>query len=97
MATIALDPLIGLASDLSSGSTIELADLAASLKATLRQTIRRNGGRAFGACHTCRHFARGEPASSAMPHRCKLLKEPLSEADSQSLCVEQEDRLELAI
>lgn len=92
-AALTSDPLIHLARDLAQGVNGELAGLVAMLRAALRQTIRRNGGKAFGACHTCRYFERGVARSSQAPHRCRLLDEPLSDADSLAICVEQADAL----
>ena len=86
------DPLIELARDLASGADRKLSVLVDILRATLRAMIHRNGGKAFGACHSCRHFERNVSTSSSSPHRCGLLNEPLSERDSQAICFEQVDR-----
>jgi len=85
------DPLLGLAHDLALGARGDLTALVAMLRATLRETIGRNGGKAFGACQTCRYFRRGDARSSPAPHRCQLLDEPLSDVDSRAICVEQVD------
>ena len=86
--TLADDPILGLADDIEAetGDPIELVE---TLRAVLRRAITRNGGRPFGACHTCRHFQRDAVGQDA--HRCRLLGEPLSEGDSHNICVEQED------
>lgn len=63
-------------------------DLADNLEAGLRAAIAARGGRAFGACHTCRHFRRDQRAG-ARPHHCALLDEPLSETDQALICAEQ--------
>lgn len=62
--------------------------LAEGLEATLRAAIAARGGRAFGACHTCRHFRRDQREGESA-HHCALLDEPLSDADSDMICAEQ--------
>jgi DNA-binding MarR family transcriptional regulator len=64
------------------------ACLADDLEAGLRVAIAERSGRAFGACHTCRHFRRDQ-RTGASPHHCALLDEPLSEVDAFAICVEQ--------
>jgi DNA-binding MarR family transcriptional regulator len=61
----------------------EAAVIAAALEGALRHALARRGGKAFGACKTCRHFRRGSVA-----HHCALLDEPLSAQETQSICVE---------
>ncbi|NWG72402.1 MAG: MarR family transcriptional regulator [Parvularculaceae bacterium] len=63
-------------------------DLADDLEAGLRAAIAARGGRAFGACRTCRHFRR-DHHSGAAPHHCALLDEALSETDQALICAEQ--------
>jgi len=88
--TLADDPIHRLASDLAMAGTLEIAQLVETMRNTLISLINRNNGRAFGACRDCRHFSRGGGETKASPHRCTLLDEPLSDADSRSICVEQE-------
>jgi DNA-binding MarR family transcriptional regulator len=88
-ALLRSDPLLALARDIDGAAGRRARDLTASLRATLRNAIARNDGRAFGACLTCRHF-RADVRRSGPPHHCALLDEPLSEADSRAICVEQE-------
>lgn len=83
------DPLLALARDLASASS-DIRNLVETLRAALHRAVARNDGRAFGACHSCRHFQRDVGSSSHAPHRCGLLDEPLSETDSRAICVEQE-------
>ncbi len=83
------DPILALAADLAAADPEKLAVVVETLRAVLRAMIARNGGRAFGACYSCRHFRKGG-GSARQPHHCALLDEPLSEADSQAICVEQE-------
>jgi hypothetical protein len=61
----------------------------ALLEGVLRAAVRRNGGRPFGVCRTCRHF--GDDPAGTGPHYCALLRESLSEIDSGHICVEQEE------
>jgi len=49
-------------------------------------TIRKQGGRPFGQCRTCRHF---EVAAEQGSYRCALLDVPLSDEDSRHICYEQ--------
>ena len=84
------DPLLALASDLALSAGRDIDNLVETLRAVLRRAVARNDGKAFGACHTCRHFQRDVAATSHAPHRCGLLDEPLSEADSRAICVEQD-------
>ena len=86
------DPILLLATDLAQVGTARLNAVAETLRGALHNLITRNGGRAFGACFTCRHFRRHANAAARTPHHCALLDEPLSEADSAAICVEQESR-----
>src|SRR5579875_203662 len=84
------DPLVAIAEHIEAATGGALADVLDRLRATLRRAIAHNGGRAFGACYTCRHFRAHTRPRSAIPHHCGLLDEPLSESDSRAICVEQE-------
>ena len=84
------DPLLALAADMDASLGGEVARLRRLLERSLRDSIARNGGRAFGACAGCRHFRVSAHAGAAAPHHCALLDAPLSDADSRQLCVEQE-------
>lgn len=86
------DPLFAMARDIEQAVGAGGADLLDGLRRTLRQAIARNDGRAFGVCAGCRHFRGNVRPSSRQPHHCALLEEPLSEADSRAICVEQEDQ-----
>ncbi len=87
---LADDPLNSLAADLAANDADTLTVLVGGLRAALHAHITRNGGRAFGACHTCRHFQRNYTPTGRAPHHCALLDEPLSEGDSNAICCEQE-------
>jgi DNA-binding MarR family transcriptional regulator len=84
------DPLLTMAEDIQQGTGSNIAVLLHGLRQTLSEAIARNGGRAFGACFSCRHFRAYVRPLSRTPHHCALLNEPLSELDSRSVCVEQE-------
>lgn len=90
LAALKQDPLLALADAIACATGDGAADLAAMLRATLRALVAGNGGRAFGVCHTCRHFRRDVTGSPRAPHACALLGEPLSQADSLAICIEQE-------
>jgi DNA-binding MarR family transcriptional regulator len=83
-AALADDSLAELAGDLAA--SVDATKLADLLAAGLRAVLDRRGGKAFGACRTCRHF---QADGRAAPYRCALLDEPLSESDSELICVEQ--------
>lgn len=84
------DPILALAADLEGAASDRLETVVEVLRSALHAMITRNGGRAFGACYTCRHFRKGGGSSRSTPHHCALLDEPLSEADSRAICVEQQ-------
>jgi DNA-binding MarR family transcriptional regulator len=86
------DPLLAVAKDIEQAAGGALAELVDALRATLKHAITRNKGRPFGACFTCRHFRSEARPGSRTPHHCSLLDEPLSETDSQGICIEQEPR-----
>lgn len=83
---LAADPVRQLARSIDvSGASGRLAE---DLEAGLQAVIAERGGRAFGACHTCRHF-RSHQRPGSQPHHCALLDEPLSEKDKVMICLEQ--------
>lgn len=88
--TLDNDPLTALASHIERAAGARIEDLVESLRGALANTIAHNKGKAFGACYTCRHFRRNARASAKAPHHCGLLDEPLSDADSRDICLEQE-------
>jgi len=70
--------------EMKVGDGQSLARLLTSLLVALQ---RKNRGRMFGVCHTCRHFRRdGLPGS----HQCGLTLEPLTEDESMKICREHE-------
>ena len=84
------DPLKRLADDVAAATGGDASELLMTLQAILSAMIARNDGRAFGVCRTCRHFLSNTRPGSASPHHCGLLDEPLSDADSNAICQEQE-------
>lgn len=62
--------------------------LDAGLTALLGQRLAASGGRPFGICRDCRHF--GTDADGPGLHFCRLLQQPLTEADAEQICYEQE-------
>ena len=88
------DPILALAADLDGATSERLETVVEVLRSALHAMITRNGGRAFGACYTCRHFRRGGGSGQSAPHHCALLDEPLSVADSRAICVEQQPSVE---
>ncbi len=87
---LARDPLLALARDIGLGMGSGARNLVGDLRRALGATIARNEGRPFGLCHDCRHFRRAVRVLGRQPHHCALLDEKLSEAESESICVEQE-------
>lgn len=83
---VTTDPSLSLAGAIGASGVD--ARLANDLEAALRMALAQRGGRAFGACFSCKHFRRDQHTDSA-PHHCALLNEPLSEPDSRAICVEQ--------
>lgn len=64
------------------------AGLDAGLEALLVRQLDANGGRPFGICRSCRHFAIN--AGGPGKHFCQLLRMPLTDADAELICFEQE-------
>jgi DNA-binding MarR family transcriptional regulator len=59
-----------------------------ALRQLLKTRLELEGGRAFGLCRTCRHFA--ADARGPAKHHCRLLDEPLTDAEADEICYEQE-------
>lgn len=82
------DPLAPLSASLSKMPASRRDALKDDLSGFLRAALRRREGRPFGACKTCRYFRKNAPGG--VPHKCGLVDEPLSEGDSEMICVEHE-------
>ncbi|MEM7172975.1 MAG: MarR family winged helix-turn-helix transcriptional regulator [Pseudomonadota bacterium] len=94
--TLEKDPLARVEAAVGKLKASETERLEEGLQAVLTRLLRDRDGRAFGACKTCRHFGLApKPATSGLasnaPFWCGLLEEPLSQDDSEQICVEQED------
>lgn len=63
------------------------ASLATGLQMLLSKRLDANGRRPFGQCHSCVYFAAHH--TDGEPHFCLLLKEKLSETESEAICHEQ--------
>lgn len=63
----------------------DAGDIVASLEHLLVAIQRSRGGRAFGVCHTCRHFRSDDDG-----FRCGLTGEPLPAEQTERLCREHE-------
>jgi DNA-binding MarR family transcriptional regulator len=61
--------------------------LAILLTKLLIQLQRKNNGKLFGVCHTCKHFKKFGLEDT---HQCGLTLEPLSEEESFQICREHE-------
>ena len=83
------DPLENLSASLSKLPAGQRKELKEGLGDFLRATLRQRKGQPFGACRTCRYFEKN--ALGGAPHKCGLLEEPLSAADSEMICVEHEE------
>ncbi len=84
------DPFGDVERALSDMTAKERGAISEMLEDFLRRMLVARGSKSFGACKTCRYFQRA--AKNGGPHLCQLLSEPLSEEDSEKICVEQERR-----
>lgn len=82
------NPLEAMATSLSRLPASRRQELKDDLGEFLKATLRQRDGRPFDACKTCRYFQSN--ASGGAPHKCGLLEEPLSAADSEMICAEHE-------
>jgi MarR family transcriptional regulator, organic hydroperoxide resistance regulator len=80
------DPLQDLLDGVAGLDDQDVRGLEQALQKLLLAMLERRGGTAFGVCNTCTYFERHVPEGE--PHRCGLLKVPLSEADSGLICRE---------
>jgi DNA-binding MarR family transcriptional regulator len=87
---LAGDPLLALAAAMEAALGNATGALCEQLEAVLRAAIAGHAGRAFGACHACRHFRPDARPGASAPHLCALLDQPLADSESRLVCVEQE-------
>lgn len=59
-----------------------------AIRGLIRNRLALSGGRPFGICRDCRHFA-GD-ANGPGNHHCRLLDERLTETDAGEICHEQD-------
>ncbi|MDJ0943982.1 MAG: MarR family transcriptional regulator [Kiloniellales bacterium] len=85
---LARDPVEVVLTAAARLSAAERRALSGALEKLLVEALRRRGGRPFGVCRSCRFFRKR--AKGGSPHRCGLLDVPLSDTDSERICVEQE-------
>ena len=89
-ALLKKDPLMDLEQAARSLPAKEQGVLGSGLRTLLGKARESHGGKPFGACRSCRFFRADD--ADGRPHRCGLLDETLSEADSELVCVEQAPR-----
>lgn len=58
------------------------------LKSLLKELLKQRNGKAFDMCNTCIHFQ--ADVDQGKPHRCGLLKVPLTIEDSVQICIESQ-------
>ena len=63
------------------------SELDHGLRALMAKRLALSGGKPFGICRSCRHFAANQNGGGR--HHCRLLDEALSEADAGLICHEQ--------
>lgn len=61
--------------------------IAQGLQTLLHSILQKRGQKMFGQCKTCTFFDKDKRDGH---HRCRLLDVPLSDADSQMICVEHQ-------
>jgi len=85
---LALDGMASMRHALSALAPERRAALRDGLEALVQAALAARGARAFGICRDCRHFARDARGPSA--HFCRLLGQPLSDAEAVEICQEQQ-------
>jgi len=84
---LAADPIAEVEAAVAALPAATRRRMAGDLERLLARSLAARDRQAFGICRDCRYFARNHPEGG--PHRCLLLKEPLSEPDSDLICAEQ--------
>jgi len=87
-ALLATDGSSGIAQAVEGLPETVRRGLDAGLRAVVARRLAANGGRPFGICGQCRHF--GRDARGPGEHFCRLLRQPLAEAEMDRICYEQE-------
>jgi len=62
--------------------------IQSGLKSLLQELLKQRNGKTFDMCNTCVHFQ--ADVDEGNPHRCALLKVPLSVEDSIQICIESQ-------
>ena len=90
-AALAADPWRKLGEDAEALGGKTRRRLAKGLRELLETELQRGGHQTFGQCLTCRFFRQKcRSADPLGPHLCMLLEQPLSDADSRSICAEHQ-------
>ncbi|MGN6304669.1 MAG: MarR family winged helix-turn-helix transcriptional regulator [Mesorhizobium sp.] len=87
-AVLALDGMASIRQALAGLAPERQAALREGLEALMQAALAARGGRAFGICRDCRHFARNARGPGA--HFCRLLEQPLEDAEAGQICQEQQ-------
>ena len=83
------DPIANLHATIEELPQRQSEALLNALTRVLAEALEERGGQPFGICNACRHFEKNHP--SGKPNRCALLEVSLSRADSDLICVEQDE------
>jgi hypothetical protein len=83
-------PVEPLARAMQSLSGPRRAEIDQALSALLSAMVAESRGKTFGVCRMCCHFEQVGRHPAGGPHRCRLLDAPLSTADSELICAEQQ-------
>jgi DNA-binding MarR family transcriptional regulator len=86
-ALLPLDGMAAIAAAFEALPPQARAALDEGVAALVRSALAARAGRAFGICRACRHFA--ADARGQGRHYCRLLEQPLEEAEAGQICQEQ--------
>lgn len=84
---VPVEPVARAMQSLSGPRRSDIDEVFTSLLAAM---VAETGGRSFGVCKTCRYFEAEGQHPKGGPHRCRLLDLPLSTADADLICAEQQ-------
>ena len=87
-ALLARDGAAAIEEAIASLPPDEQSALKKSRASLVRAILIARGGRPFGICRECRHFAADARGPGA--HYCRLLRQPLEEEEATRICQEQE-------
>ncbi|MEZ5925167.1 MAG: MarR family transcriptional regulator [Hyphomicrobiaceae bacterium] len=83
-------PIEPLARALQSLTSEQRRGIEHALDLVLRVMVTEGAARPFGRCRDCRHFSDAADPGAAEPFQCRLLAIPLSQADGELICAEQQ-------